>query len=51
MIEKLRKIRDEKRYFEAVLTGLSETFDCILREKRIAKLRTARFDIIQFDIR
>lgn len=46
MIEKLRKIRDEKRYFAAVLTGLSETFDCILHEKLIAKLRTVRFDII-----
>ena len=45
MIEKLRKIRDEKRVFAAVLTDLSKAFDCIPRQLLIAKLIGYGFDM------
>ena len=32
IIEKLRKIRDEKKVFAAILTELSKYFNCILHE-------------------
>ena len=41
MIEKLRKIRDNK----GVFTDLSKAFDCISHELLIAKLNAYRFDI------
>ena len=45
MIEKLRKIRDDKRVFAAVFTDLLKAFDCISHELLIAKLNAYRFDI------
>ena len=45
MIEKLRKIRDEKGVFAAVLTDLSKSFDCIPHQLLIAKLSTYDFDM------
>ena len=45
MIEKLRKIRDEKGVFAAVLTDLSKAFDCIPHQLRIAKLSAYGFDM------
>ena len=43
MIEKLRKIRDEKGVFTAVLTDLSKAFDCIPHQLLIAKLSASGF--------
>ena len=45
MIEKLRKIRDEKGVFAAVLTDLSKACDCILHQLLIAKLSAYGFDM------
>ena len=45
MVEKLRKIRDEKGVFAAVLTDLSKTFDCIPHQLLIAKLSAYGFDM------
>ena len=45
MIEKLRKIRDEKGVFAAVLTDLSKAFDCIPHQLLIAKLSACGFNI------
>ena len=45
MIEKLRKIRDDKRVFAAVFTDLLKAFDCISHELLIAKLNAYRFDV------
>ena len=45
MIEKLRKIRDEKGVFAAVLTDLSKAFDCIPHQLLIAKLSSYGFDM------
>ena len=45
MIEKLRKIRDEKGVFAAVLTGLSKAFDCIPHQLLFAKLSAHGFDM------
>ena len=44
MIEKFRKIRDQKGVFAAVLTDLSKAFDCIPHNLLIAKLRSYGFD-------
>ena len=43
--EKLRKIRDEKGVFAAVLTDLSKVFDCIQDQLLIAKLSAYGFDM------
>ena len=43
MIEKLRKIRDEKGVFAVVLTELSKAFDCIPHQSLIAKLSAYGF--------
>ena len=45
MIEKLRKIKDEKGVFAAVLTDLSRAFDCIPYQLRMAKLSAYGFDM------
>ena len=45
MAEKLRKIRDEKGVFAAVLTDLSKVFDCIQDQLLIAKLSAYGFDM------
>ena len=44
MIDKLRKIRDKKGIFAAVLTDLSKAFDCIPYCLLIAKLSAYGFD-------
>ena len=44
MIKKLRKIRDKKGIFAAVLTDLSKAFDCIPQSLLIAKLSAYGFD-------
>ena len=44
MIEKLRKIRNRKAIFAAVLTDLSKAFDCIPHNLLIAKLSAYGFD-------
>ena len=44
MIEKLRKVRDKKGIFAAVLTDFSKGFDCISRNLLIAKLSAYGFD-------
>ena len=46
MIEKIRKIKDSKRVFAAVLTDLSKAFDCILHELLLAKLHAYDSDKI-----
>ena len=43
MIEKLRKIRDEKAVFGAVLNKLSKAFDCIPHQLLIAILSAYGF--------
>ena len=49
MIEKLRKIRDNKEVFAAVFTDLSRAFDCISHELLIAKLNAYGFNIKSLD--
>ena len=44
IIEKLRKIRDKKAIFVAVLTDLSKAVDCISHNLLIAKLPAYSFD-------
>ena len=46
MIEKIRKIRDSKGVFAAVLTDLYKGFDCISHELLLAKLHAYGFDKI-----
>ena len=45
MIEKLRKIRDNKGVFAAVFTDLLKAFDCISHAFLIAKLNAYGFDL------
>ena len=45
MIEKLRKIQNNKEDFAAVFTDLSKAFDCISDELLIAKLNECGLDI------
>ena len=45
MIEKLRKIRDGKGVFAAVLTDLLKAFDCIPHQLLIGKLSAYGFDM------
>ena len=44
MIEKLKKNRDKKSIFFAVLADLSKAFECILHSLLIAKLSAYGFD-------
>ena len=44
MIEKIRKTKDSKRVFAAVLTDFSKAFDCILYKLLLAKVYVYRFD-------
>ena len=46
MIEKIRKIRNSKGVFAAVLTDLSKDFDCISHDPLLAKLHAYSFDKI-----
>ena len=45
MIGKLRKIRDKKGVFAAVLTDLPKAFDCIQHQLLMAKLSAYGFDM------
>ena len=45
MIGKLRKIRDKKGVFAAVVTDLSKAFDCITQQLLLAKLSAYSFDM------
>ena len=45
MMEKVRIIRDKKGIFAAVLTDLSEAFDCIVHNLLTAKLNAYGFDV------
>ena len=45
MIGKLRKIRDKKGVFAAVVTDLSKDFDCITQQLLLAKLSAYSFDM------
>ena len=45
MIEKFRKIRDNKGVFAAVFTDLSKVFDCISHEELIPRFNAYGFDI------
>ena len=49
MIEKLRKIQNNKEDFAAVFTDLPKAFDCISDELLIAKLNEYGFDIKSLD--
>ena len=44
LIEKLRKIRDLRGVFAAVLTNLSKAFDHILHDLLMAKFRSFSYD-------
>ena len=44
MVEKMKKIRDNKGVFAAVLTDLSKAFDCIPHGLLIAKLNISGVD-------
>ena len=44
MVERLRRSRDNKGVFAAVLTDLSKAFDCIPHDLLIAKLCAYGFD-------
>ena len=43
-VEKMKKIRDNKGVFAAVLTDLSKAFDCISHGLLISKLNVFGFD-------
>ena len=43
MVEKMKKIRDNKGIFAEVLTDLSEDFDCIPHSSLIAKVNAFGF--------
>ena len=49
MIEKLRKIQNNKEDFVGVFTDLSKAFDCISDKLLIAKLNEYGFDIKSLD--
>ena len=44
MIEKIQQERDNNNVFAAVITDLSNTFDCINHELLIVKLNAYGFD-------
>ena len=48
MIEKLRKNRDKKGIFAAVVSDLSKAIDCISHDLLIAKLSAYDFDCMAF---
>ena len=49
MIEKLRKIQNNKEDFVGVFTDLSKAFDCISDKLLITKLNECGFDIKSLD--